>query len=64
MSRCFGSYSVMYDRFSKFIDTRQTCSFHYIHGACNKPRKPPTKAFIPYNVTHLSKKHLGYVISE
>ena len=58
MSKCYGSYSPKYDRFGKFIDTKQTCSFHYLHDGCNKPKKV-AKSYTPYNLTHLAKSHIG-----
>ena len=59
MSSCYGSYSTKYDRFGKFIDTKQTCAFHYLHDGCNKPRKMAAKSYTPFNLTHLAKAHIG-----
>ena len=59
MSSCYGSYSVKYDRFGKYIDMKQTCAFHYLHNGCNVPPKPPSHSLTPFNVTHLKQKHIG-----
>ena len=52
IAACFGPHGRL-DKFTKYIDTKSTCSFHYLHECCDRDRKSPQlKGIGPMDITN------------